>query len=329
MPRSWCAPAPSPTLICCPSTCCPAPPEPSPATWVTASAWPLSDLVSPGEVLVARILTVRPWTLTLDIDDHAPLLPAPAILTGGPAWLTPPFPDPEPVPVPPATGDEQPPACTEDDQPATVDNQTPASTPGADWEQERAQLAAQLRREKNKTRAAREQAQAAKTRLRAAIQERDQALAALAALQADTGRAAGDGELFADPVDQLRFDIHLAWARRIPAAQKRELPLRPYTVGENFLASLDELHGLDRSKVVDVAVEVLTGLAAQLYGRELHQLRSGDAGNAPARVRADGAVAWRCAIQRATPSARRLHFWQLPDGSIELSSVRLHDDTRP
>lgn len=27
--------------------------------------------------------------------------------------------------------------------------------------------------------------------------------------------------------------------------------------------------------------------------------------------------------------ARRLHFWRLPDGTVELSRVVIHDDTRP
>jgi hypothetical protein len=34
-------------------------------------------------------------------------------------------------------------------------------------------------------------------------------------------------------------------------------------------------------------------------------------------------------MQINTPSARRLHYWRCPDGTIELSSVRLHDDMEP
>lgn len=137
------------------------------------------------------------------------------------------------------------------------------------------------------------------------------------------------GEAFSDPEEQLRFEVHLAWARRIPAGQKAELALRRYALGPRFLASLDELEGVARSKVVDVLVEVLTGLAPQLAGRDLHQLRTGDGGDDPVWVREDGATCWRAALQRETASARRLHYWELVDGTVELSRVVKHDDTRP
>lgn len=75
--------------------------------------------------------------------------------------------------------------------------------------------------------------------------------------------------------------------------------------------------------------EVLTGLAADIPGRELHRLRTGNGGGDPYRVRADGARAFRASLQVNTPSARRLHYWQLPNGQIELSRVVLHDDVEP
>jgi hypothetical protein len=43
-------------------------------------------------------------------------------------------------------------------------------------------------------------------------------------------------------------------------------------------------------------------------------------------VREDGARAWRVSLQSNTPAARRLHYWVLPDGSIELAKVGVHDD---
>lgn len=90
-----------------------------------------------------------------------------------------------------------------------------------------------------------------------------------------------------------------------------------WTVGPHFFRTWNEIEGISRSKVIDVLVEVLTGLDTELPSRELHQLRSGDSGNAPAMTRADGATAWRVSLQVKTPSARRLHYWRLPDGSIE------------
>lgn len=40
---------------------------------------------------------------------------------------------------------------------------------------------------------------------------------------------------------------------------------------------------------------------------------------------ADGAKAYRLYLQQGTPSARRLHYWQLADGRIELANVGFHD----
>ena len=46
-------------------------------------------------------------------------------------------------------------------------------------------------------------------------------------------------------------------------------------------------------------------------------------------TRPDGATCWRVALQVKAPQARRLHYWQLSNGLVELSSVRQHDDYRP
>ena len=134
--------------------------------------------------------------------------------------------------------------------------------------------------------------------------------------------------VWSDPERQFRWEVEQAWAVRIPAAEKASLPLGKYVVLPGFLDSLADTGGIDRSKVVDVVVDIATGRVHDIPARETHQLRSGD-GGAPARAREDGATCWRVALQINTPSARRLHFWQPPGGPPELSSVRLHDDFRP
>ena len=70
----------------------------------------------------------------------------------------------------------------------------------------------------------------------------------------------------------------------------------------------------------------MSGLALQMPSREVHRLRAGSGGDDPVRTRADGAVAWRASLQVKTPSARRIHYWVLPSGLIELSRVTVHDD---
>lgn len=124
----------------------------------------------------------------------------------------------------------------------------------------------------------------------------------------------------------LRHEIACAWVERIDASEKASTQLPDYELGPEFAGSLDALDAAQFAKAMKAAVDVLTGLAARSDGRELHRLRSADAGGSPYRTRDDGAVAWRCAIERNTPSARRLHYWQLPGGGIELARVGLHDD---
>jgi hypothetical protein len=103
-------------------------------------------------------------------------------------------------------------------------------------------------------------------------------------------------------------------------------------VGRSFLDSLRALDGISVEKVVEVCAQVASLRAHEIPGREVHPLRSGEAG-APTRVRKrDGAKAWRCSLQDGTASARRLHWWDVPGGegrgrTIEFASVGIHDDT--
>lgn len=141
--------------------------------------------------------------------------------------------------------------------------------------------------------------------------------------------AAGAGTpAFLDPTDQFRHEVYLEWAQRIAPADKAQWPLRPYTLSEGFLPSLDAVQGIDRTKVVAVVVEVLVGLDKELDSRDRHVLRVSAGGGAAATTRPDGATCWRVALQRGSASARRLHYW-LGDGTVELARVVTHDDMAP
>lgn len=128
-----------------------------------------------------------------------------------------------------------------------------------------------------------------------------------------------------DPEQQLRHEVQVAWQRYQPD-DRRQWPLRGFLLGPEFLVTVASLHGIERSKIVDVCTDVVTGRAAQMASREVHPLRTAEGGDAPQRVRADGAMAWRASLQHNTPSARRLHYWQLRDGRVELARVGVHDD---
>jgi hypothetical protein len=148
-------------------------------------------------------------------------------------------------------------------------------------------------------------------------------------LKAERGRPepAPGGPLFPDPEDQFRYDVYCEWAHRVPAAEKAGRPLAEYVLLPGFLDSVERVEGVSRSKIVAVVVEVLTGQAPHLPGRDAHQLREGAAGSRYL-TREDGATCWRVALQQDTPAARRLHYWRKAD-TYQFSRVALHDDYRP
>lgn len=135
---------------------------------------------------------------------------------------------------------------------------------------------------------------------------------------------------FADREQGFRYAVLTAWARRTPVAEQPSLPLPAYDLGEQFLDSLEEVPGVRLDKVVDVAVEVLTGRVQNVAGRQAHQLRESLSPGAPyVRRTSDDATCWRVALQVNSPQARRLHYWILPGGRVEFSRITLHDDYRP
>jgi hypothetical protein len=123
--------------------------------------------------------------------------------------------------------------------------------------------------------------------------------------------------------------VRIDHARRFNESDRHRYPLRRMRVGREFLARLRAIDGVPIEKVVEVCAQVACLRAHEIPGREVHELRAGPAG-APAVVRKrDGAKAWRCSLQDGTPSARRLHWWDVPgpDGrTIEFASVAVHDD---
>lgn len=129
-----------------------------------------------------------------------------------------------------------------------------------------------------------------------------------------------------DPAERFLSRAHAAWERMTPAADRERYAWRPPVLGPAFLESVEGIAGVSRERIVEVCAHVASGRARDIPGLELHVLRTSETGGAPGRERADGAKAWRCSLQANTPAARRLHFWRLPDGSVELANVVYHDD---
>lgn len=134
---------------------------------------------------------------------------------------------------------------------------------------------------------------------------------------------------FGDPEDQFRWEVSVAWTVRTTPDDKAVHPLEDYTLGKEFLETLDATDGIDRRKVVEVVADLVSGRAEQMPARGCHPLRIGVGANEAQVTRSDGAKCWRISLQHKSHSARRLHYWRKPDGGIELSSVRVHDDVRP
>jgi hypothetical protein len=73
-------------------------------------------------------------------------------------------------------------------------------------------------------------------------------------------------------------------------------------------------------------VEVLTGLAETMPGRDMHRLRGSAKGDFGYVEHAEYGTVWRVALQIGTASARRLHFWRGTDGKVMFAAVGVHDD---
>lgn len=274
----------------------------------------LRTLMVAGEVLPAwfggKDESSGEWLLSLlDADDPGEAVPAAAVLVGGPPWLVP----SDTEPAQPATEDAQPP-------PVAAIVAEPSTQLVAALQQERDQLGSQLSAARNQVRSLKSELDAARRDLRELKRRR----ARSGAPEQD------DSQLFDNEADQLSFEIRLAWARMTQPGEKKRLALKPWSYGEQFFDTLQEVEGISRDKIVEVLVHVLTGRDAELASRELHLLRTGRGGGDPVVMRNNGQDrCWRVSLQVRTPSARRLHYWDCSDSSIELGSIRVHDDFRP
>lgn len=280
----------------------------------------LRDLMTAGETIPVEVLATgadpQQWRLSALVSDDPQSREAPSVLPDGPPWL-----------LPADEADlfsERPEVEALHAKPEVAEwgLEMPRHGEVDDLRVENRRLMDQVRALDKEIRRLTDETRRQRTRIRK--------LAARGPRQgsSDAERTlAEDANRFDDPGEQLRFEVYLAWVRRFSDAERKgERRLLEWSIGEDFFASWDEVHGIDRRKVVDVIVEVLTDVAPSMPSRDLHQLRTGPGGDDPPRRRGNY-VAWRVSLQSNTPSARRLHYWR--DGDrIELSSIRLHDDYR-
>jgi hypothetical protein len=102
---------------------------------------------------------------------------------------------------------------------------------------------------------------------------------------------------------------------------------RQFGLASSFIESVDQHGERYRQKIIRACADIVIGAPVLLARCDDHPLRSGQgAKDAPVTRSRDGAEARRCSIESNTASARRLHYWLLPDNSVEFASVNVHDD---
>jgi hypothetical protein len=303
----------------------------------------LRDLMSPGDVVRSRVIGTSPnWALVLmEIDDDETVLSPPSVLPNGPAWIK------EVDPYSPEESDQNldgPILIEGIESQEEIFEQTPKH--GRKLTE---QLLLTIENKNAQTSSLKEQVVTLGSHLEQAEQDRqllrwelrelkrefnllESALTKLRAKlrkSKTTKDQLSELPVFADPEDGFRYLVLTQWAIRFPGSQQKDRPLKEFLLGEKFLESLESIQGISREKVADVVVEIATGIASELTGREVHRLRESAAGDARHVTREDGAVCWRASLQVGTSSARRIHYWLQPGGSIEFSRVTIHDDFLP
>ncbi|WP_277455361.1 hypothetical protein [Janibacter sp. DB-40] len=307
----------------------------------------LTELLSPDEVVPVRYLgpglEAASWSLRMaDVDDDEPVVPV-ALVPEGPSWLTVPAPGADPT----GPQDDLQPADETGDERL---NQARLESALREAEERLAELAADSVRSDDLARRNAE----LEIKLRARDLEIDtmhreirDAMRKVSSLERQlehermvrrravqrSNKSKGDEQRelqgFADPEQQLRWDIQRTWVESTRPEDKDEWRLpKAYAVGPDFCESLHDVEGVSRDRVLHVLVRLLTGRGVP----DDHPLRKNRSGNSPAVTRVVDGVEWLCRrapLQQSAPSARRLSYWRDDSGRIELSRVAVHDDLTP
>jgi hypothetical protein len=283
-------------------------------------------LVTVGEVVTVYVDQVAdgvPSVVSLWEADFAEIATSVSIFPGGPQWLVPEQLVPVAVPEEGGVEDAEAEGTHGDDleAPTALD----PSDPRAPLLSENRDLTRRLT--KARSQVARLDAEVAE--LRTSVRTARHKVKALEKEKRDLQRGGVGMTYFKDPEEQLRWDIRRVWVERTTPDDKDRFPLGDYVIGPDFLHTLQNTDGIDPAKVVEVVADVVSRRIEQMPARAAHPLREGDGAEDPEVTRHDGARCWRIYVEQKVSQARRLHYWRLPDGRVELSSVRLHDDFSP
>lgn len=136
---------------------------------------------------------------------------------------------------------------------------------------------------------------------------------------------------FASREEWFAEEIRRTWIGVYTAQERIRWPLatKSWAIGPQFLDTLQELSDSQFRRLSKLVVHLVTGRNAEEQIIESHPLRQGDEVSQPPVTRDDGAVCMRAYVEEGVAQSRRLHFWKLPNSSMELSRVVIHDDMDP
>lgn len=258
---------------------------------VTVLAEPTEDvslLATPGDVVTVEVVPLD-GQLLAGFSDETPV-PAISVLPGGPPWVLPASPPSQSQPSRLRSAEE-----------AERSESSPSQT-GA-LEEEVARLEQELA-----------DAATTITELRRSMRR---------------SRHLTSPRVYRDPERQLRFELDLAYLLQVEESDRERYPWPSrYLVGPDFLQSVDRLvaaGGITRDKIIQVCVDVLSGRVWDRPVRAAKEWLTAEHGSQMERPR-DGAVAMRVRLQNVSHGARRLRYWCLPTGLIELDMVGNHDE---
>lgn len=297
----------------------------------------LRDMFVVGDVVRARVVSREPvWQLELsDISDEVPFKQAPPIFAGGPAWI-----NLLELEAQPESSNQSELRTSESEVDPDLVKQGRKLTKQllldiANRKAQETELIKQIRSLGAHLEHAEGQRDIFRVQFKNEEKRNNQLETELAKLRAQLRRAklskGGSFEVptFANHEDGFRYRVLTRWAIRIPIGEQPAKRLPDYLISDSFLSSVKEVQGISEDKIADVVVEILLGTAQESNSREVHHLREGSGASERQVTRSDGATCWRASLQVGSPSARRIHYWVLPGGLIELSRVALHDDFNP
>jgi hypothetical protein len=261
----------------------------------------LTELLAPGDVVAVEVAWIDDGC-SVALAEERRAFDALAILPGGPPWLV--LAEPERINYRPAP--EQPAL-----QPGPVDD-AEALRQLAEAEAAVALYAEQAAALQARVDELQRECRARRTDLREArLADRNRELP----------------EVFGDAEQQFRWEVATTYLTHVPEAERAQHPLADYSLGKAFLGRLDTLPEIPRHAILQLVVDVLCERAQDQAWRAVQPCPDQRTGRQ--EERSDGGTAWLASLQEHRRSARRLKYWRLPDGSIELDRIAGHGDGAP